>query len=61
VKNGEEGWIELSRLERLNPSVFPAGQSGQCQVKSEVAPDVDQSPLQSSPARRPDDDVLPQR
>ena len=61
VKNGEEGWIELSRLERLNPSVFPAGQSGQCQVKSEVAPDVDQSPLQSSPARPPDDDLLPQR
>jgi protein phosphatase len=60
VKNGEDVWIELSRLERLNPSVSAPGQSGQCQVKSEATPDVDQSPLQSSPARPPDDDVLSQ-
>ncbi|GAX39113.1 protein-serine/threonine phosphatase [Tolypothrix sp. NIES-4075] len=61
VKRGEDGWIQLSQLQRLNPSAFSPGQSGQCQVNSEAAPDVNQSELQSSPARPPDDDVLPQR
>jgi serine/threonine protein kinase len=60
VKNGEEGWIQLSQLERLNPFISAPGQSGQCQVNSKAAPDVNQSPLQESPARPPDDDVLPQ-
>lgn len=61
VKRGEDGWIKFSELQRLNPSVFASGQSGQCQVNSEAKPNADQSPLQSSPAVPPDDDDLPQR
>lgn len=49
VKNGQEVWIQLSQLERLNPFISEAGQSGQCQVNSKAAEDVNQSELQESP------------
>ncbi|MBW4571625.1 MAG: protein phosphatase 2C domain-containing protein [Tolypothrix carrinoi HA7290-LM1] len=49
VKRGEDVWIQLSQLERLNRFVSVRGQSGECQVNSEAAPDVNQSPLQQSP------------
>ncbi|NEU77306.1 hypothetical protein PI95_033700, partial [Hassallia byssoidea VB512170] len=54
VKRGEDGWIQLSQLQRLNPFISAPGQSGQCQVNSKAAEDV---VIQSPPS----DDVLPQR
>jgi protein phosphatase len=62
VKKGEDVWIQLSQLERLNPSVFKPGESNQCQVNSEVPPDSVGEPLApSTPALSPNDDVLPER
>jgi protein phosphatase len=62
VKRGEDGWIQFSQLERSNPLISPAGQSGKCQADNEtVTPSVKQPVVPSKPAPSPDDDVLPQR
>ena len=56
VKNGEEVWIQLSQLQRLNPSVFAPGQSGKCQAdKESVTNSVNQPVAPSTPARDNDD------
>ncbi|MGI8503223.1 MAG: protein phosphatase 2C domain-containing protein [Hassallia sp.] len=60
VKRGEDGSIKFSQLQRLNPSVFARGQSGECQADNEaVTPSVNQPVAPSKPAPSPDDDVLP--
>jgi protein phosphatase len=62
VKNGEDVWIQLSELQRLNTSVLAPGQSGKCQADNEtVTPSVKQSVAPSTPSRSPDDDIRPQR
>jgi protein phosphatase len=62
VKKGEDVWIQLSELQRLNPSVLARGQSGKCQVDNEtVTPSVGEPLIRSTPAPSPDDDDLPKR
>jgi protein phosphatase len=57
VKTGEDVWIQFSQLQRLNPSLFAPGQSGQCQVDNEtVTPSVNQPGVTSTPAPSLDDD-----
>ncbi len=56
VKNGEDVWIQLSQLQRLNPGVLAPGQSGKCQADKEpVTNSVNQPVAPPTPARDNDD------
>ena len=46
VKNGEEVWIQLSQLERSNPSTSRKGEPTQCQAEKTVIPSLSAPPPQ---------------
>ncbi|MGI2905575.1 protein phosphatase 2C domain-containing protein [Tolypothrix sp. VBCCA 56010] len=57
VKRGQDGWIKLSQLQGLKPSISRPGQSGKCQVDNEtVTPSVNQPGVTSRPRPALDND-----